>query len=172
MRKHMQIVFQDPYGALSPRLPVSDIISEGLSIHEPDLSPTARADRVRGILADVELDPDIASRYPHEFSGGQRQRIAIARALVLNPEFIILDEPTSALDRSVQAQIIDLLRRLQAERGLTYLFISHDLKVVRALAHRVLVMQNGVAVELGETQQIFQSPNSPYTKALIEAAFD
>jgi microcin C transport system ATP-binding protein len=127
---------------------------------------------VRGILEDVELNPDIAGRYPHEFSGGQRQRIAIARALVLNPEFIILDEPTSALDRSVQAQIIDLLRRLQAERGLTYLFISHDLKVVRALAHRVLVMQNGEAVEVGPTQQIFEAPASPYTKTLIKAAFD
>ncbi|MGB1117250.1 MAG: ABC transporter ATP-binding protein [Parvibaculales bacterium] len=172
MRKHMQIVFQDPYGALSPRLPVADIIGEGLAIHEPDLTNAERTARVRDILKDVELDPDIAGRYPHEFSGGQRQRIAIARALVLNPEFIILDEPTSALDRSVQAQIIELLRRLQAERGLTYLFISHDLKVVRALAHRVLVMQNGVAVELGATQQIFEAPASPYTKTLIEAAFD
>ncbi len=172
MRRHMQIVFQDPYGALSPRLPVADIIGEGLSIHEPDLAPAARMARVRGILQDVELDPDIASRYPHEFSGGQRQRIAIARALILNPEFIVLDEPTSALDRSVQAQIIDLLRRLQAERGLSYLFISHDLKVVRALAHRVLVMHNGVAIELGPTQQIFEAPKSGYTKSLIEAAFD
>ena len=171
MRKHMQIVFQDPYGALSPRLPVADIIGEGLAIHEPELTSAVRMARVRDILEDVELDPDIAGRYPHEFSGGQRQRIAIARALVLNPEFIILDEPTSALDRSVQAQIIELLRRLQAERGLTYLFISHDLKVVRALAHRVLVMQNGVAVELGPTQQIFEAPASPYTKTLIEAAF-
>ena len=171
MRKHMQIVFQDPYGALSPRLPVADIIGEGLAIHEPELTSAERIGRVRDILEDVELDPDIAGRYPHEFSGGQRQRIAIARALVLNPEFIILDEPTSALDRSVQAQIIELLRRLQAERGLTYLFISHDLKVVRALAHRVLVMQNGVAVELGPTQQIFEAPASPYTKTLIEAAF-
>ena len=172
MRKHMQIVFQDPYGALSPRLPVADIIGEGLAIHEPELTNAARHARVRDILKDVELDPDIAGRYPHEFSGGQRQRIAIARALVLNPEFIILDEPTSALDRSVQAQLIELLRRLQAERGLTYLFISHDLKVVRALAHRVLVMHNGVAVELGTTQQIFEAPASPYTKTLIEAAFD
>ncbi|MEC8545306.1 MAG: ATP-binding cassette domain-containing protein, partial [Pseudomonadota bacterium] len=171
MRKHMQIVFQDPYGALSPRLPVADIVGEGLAIHEPELTSAVRMARVRDILEDVELDPDIAGRYPHEFSGGQRQRIAIARALVLNPEFIILDEPTSALDRSVQAQIIELLRRLQAERGLTYLFISHDLKVVRALAHRVLVMQNGVAVELGPTQQIFEAPASPYTKTLIEAAF-
>ncbi|MEE3120072.1 MAG: ABC transporter ATP-binding protein [Pseudomonadota bacterium] len=171
MRKHMQIVFQDPYGALSPRLPVADIIGEGLAIHEPELTSAVRIGRVRDILEDVELDPDIAGRYPHEFSGGQRQRIAIARALVLNPEFIILDEPTSALDRSVQAQIIELLRRLQTERGLTYLFISHDLKVVRALAHRVLVMQNGVAVELGPTQQIFEAPASPYTKTLIEAAF-
>ena len=172
MRKRMQIVFQDPYGALSPRLPVGDIIGEGLSIHEPDLTGAAYTARVRGILEDVELNPDITGRYPHEFSGGQRQRIAIARALVLSPEFIILDEPTSALDRSVQAQIIDLLRRLQAERGLTYLFISHDLKVVRALAHRVLVMQNGEAVEVGPTQQIFEAPASPYTKTLIEAAFD
>ena len=171
MRKHMQIVFQDPYGALSPRLPVADIIGEGLAIHEPELTSALRIARVRDILEDVELDPNIAGRYPHEFSGGQRQRIAIARALVLNPEFIILDEPTSALDRSVQAQIIELLRRLQAERGLTYLFISHDLKVVRALAHRVLVMQNGVAVEVGPTQQIFEAPASPYTKTLIEAAF-
>ena len=171
MRKHMQIVFQDPYGALSPRLLVADIIGEGLVIHEPELTSAVRMARVRDILEDVELDPDIAERYPHEFSGGQRQRIAIARALVLNPEFIILDEPTSALDRSVQAHIIELLRRLQAERGLTYLFISHDLKVVRALAHRVLVMQNGVAVELGPTQQIFEAPASPYTKTLIEAAF-
>ena len=171
MRKHMQIVFQDPYGALSPRLPVADIIGEGLAIHEPEMTSAVRIARVRDILEDVELDPDIAGRYPHEFSGGQRQRIAIARALVLNPEFIILDEPTSALDRSVQAQIIELLRRLQAERGLTYLFISHDLKVVRALAHHVLVMQNGVAVELGPTQQIFEAPASPYTKTLIEAAF-
>ena len=172
MRKHMQIVFQDPYGALSPRLPVADIIGEGLAIHEPELTSAARMARVRDILKDVELDPEIAGRYPHEFSGGQRQRIAIARALVLNPEFIILDEPTSALDRSVQAQIIELLRRLQAERGLTYLFISHDLKVVRALAHRVLVMQSGGAVELGATQQIFETPTSPYTKTLIEAAFN
>jgi microcin C transport system ATP-binding protein len=172
MRQQMQIVFQDPYGALSPRMSVGDIIAEGLALHEPQLSRAERQLRVRDILQEVELEPDTANRYPHEFSGGQRQRIAIARALILQPRFIVLDEPTSALDRSVQAQIIDMLRRLQVEKGLTYLFISHDLKVVRALAHRVMVMQHGHCVEYGPTAEIFDQPQNPYTRQLIEAALD
>ncbi len=172
LRRQMQIVFQDPYGALSPRLSVGEIIAEGLRLHEPELSAAERLQKVRDILRDVELDPDTANRYPHEFSGGQRQRIAIARALILQPRFIVLDEPTSALDRSVQAQIIDMLRRLQVEKGLTYLFISHDLKVVRALAHQVMVMQNGKCVEYGPTAEIFDRPQNPYTRQLIEAALD
>lgn len=172
MRQQMQIVFQDPYGALSPRMSVGDIIAEGLALHEPQLSRAERQLRVRDILQEVELEPDTANRYPHEFSGGQRQRIAIARALILQPRFIVLDEPSSALDRSVQAQIIDMLRRLQVEKGLTYLFISHDLKVVRALAHRVMVMQHGHCVEYGPTAEIFDQPQNPYTRQLIEAALD
>ena len=172
LRRQMQIVFQDPYGALSPRLSVSEIIAEGLRLHEPELTAAERLQRVRDILREVELDPDTANRYPHEFSGGQRQRIAIARALILQPRFIVLDEPTSALDRSVQAQIIDMLRRLQVEKGLTYLFISHDLKVVRALAHQVMVMQHGKCVEYGPTAEIFDAPQNPYTRQLIEAALD
>ncbi len=172
MRQEMQIVFQDPYGALSPRMSVGDIIAEGLGLHEPHLSRAERELRVHDILQEVELDPDTANRYPHEFSGGQRQRIAIARALILQPRFIVLDEPTSALDRSVQAQIIDMLRRLQVEKGLTYLFISHDLKVVRALAHRVMVMQHGHCVEYGPTADIFDQPQNPYTRQLIDSALD
>jgi microcin C transport system ATP-binding protein len=172
LRRQMQIVFQDPYGALSPRLSVSEIIAEGLRLHEPELTAAERLQRVRDILREVELDPDTANRYPHEFSGGQRQRIAIARALILQPRFIVLDEPTSALDRSVQAQIIDMLRRLQVEKGLTYLFISHDLKVVRALAHQVMVIQHGKCVEYGPTAEIFDAPQNPYTRQLIEAALD
>ncbi len=172
LRRQMQIVFQDPYGALSPRLSVGEIIAEGLRLHEPQLSAAERLQRVRDILREVELNPDTANRYPHEFSGGQRQRIAIARALILQPRFIVLDEPTSALDRSVQAQIIDMLRRLQVEKGLTYLFISHDLRVVRALAHQVMVMQYGKCVEYGPTAEIFDAPQNPYTRQLIEAALD
>jgi microcin C transport system ATP-binding protein len=172
LRKNMQIVFQDPYGALSPRMAVGEIIAEGLKLHRPELSPAEIAKRVRDILVEVELDPDTAARYPHEFSGGQRQRIAIARALILEPEFLVLDEPTSALDRSVQAQIIDMLRRLQKQKGLTYLFISHDLKVVRALSHQVMVMQNGVCVESGTAAQIFDAPRETYTKNLLAAALD
>ena len=158
LRKDMQIVFQDPFGALSPRMSVGDIITEGLKLHEPHLSAADMAARRDAMMREVELEPSLATRYPHEFSGGQRQRIAIARALILQPQFIVLDEPTSALDRSVQAQIIDLLRRLQAEKELTYLFISHDLKVVRALAHRVLVMQDGHCIEEGATEDIFTTP--------------
>jgi len=172
LRKHMQIVFQDPFGALSPRMSVGDIITEGLKLHEPQLNREAVAARLADIMREVELDPEMAARYPHEFSGGQRQRIAIARALILEPQFIVLDEPTSALDRSVQAHIIALLRRLQAEKGLTYLFISHDLKVVRALSHRVMVMQNGVCVEEGAAEQIFTAPRETYTQELLAAALD
>ena len=172
LRKHMQIVFQDPFGALSPRMSVGDIITEGLRLHEPHLTGDEQTARLATIMREVELEPDMATRYPHEFSGGQRQRIAIARALILEPQFIVLDEPTSALDRSVQAQIIALLRRLQAEKGLTYLFISHDLKVVRALSHRVMVMQNGVCVEEGAAEQIFTAPRETYTQELLAAALD
>ena len=172
MRRHLQIVFQDPFGSLSPRMPVNEIIAEGLKLHEPDLLPDARARRVGDILREVELDPAIANRYPHEFSGGQRQRIAIARALILQPKILVLDEPTSALDRPVQAQIIDLLRRLQNEKGLTYLFISHDLKVVRALAHHIMVMKDGKCVETGPTESIFTRPRNLYTHELLQAALD
>ncbi len=171
LRADMQIVFQDPYGSLSPRLTVGDIIGEGLSVHAPKLKPAARAAQVAAALAEVGLPTDIIGRYPHEFSGGQRQRIAIARAMVLQPRFVVLDEPTSALDRSVQGQIVALLRRLQLDRGLGYLFISHDLTVVRALAHRVVVMRRGRVVEQGPADQVFGAPTETYTKALMAAAF-
>jgi microcin C transport system ATP-binding protein len=171
MRKAMQIVFQDPYGSLSPRMSVADIVAEGLSIQEPGLKEEAARARVARALHDVGLDPAAMDRYPHEFSGGQRQRIAIARAMALDPDFVVLDEPTSALDMSVQAQIVDLLRALQAKRGLAYLFISHDLKVVRALASHVLVMRNGVIVEEGPARDLFAAPKEDYTRALFNAAF-
>jgi microcin C transport system ATP-binding protein len=150
---------------------VSEIIQEGLAIHEPRLSSDQREERVIAALGEVGLDPSTRHRYPHEFSGGQRQRIAIARAMVLKPKFVMLDEPTSALDMSVQAQVVDLLRDLQARYGLAYLFISHDLKVVRALANEVIVMRNGQVVEQGPAEQIFERPRTDYTKALISAAF-
>ena len=172
LRRHMQIVFQDPFGALSPRMSVADIVTEGLRLHEPQMSGEDIDKAMADIMREVELEPEMAGRYPHEFSGGQRQRIAIARALILQPQFIVLDEPTSALDRSVQAQIIALLRRLQKEKGLTYLFISHDLKVVRALSHRVMVMQDGHCVEEGAAETIFTAPQQAYTKALLAAALD
>ena len=172
LRKEMQIVFQDPYGSLSPRLSVSQIIEEGLQILSPELTYEQRRERVRQSLKEVGLDPESLDRYPHEFSGGQRQRIAIARATVLEPKFIMLDEPTSALDQSVQAQIVDLLRELQAKRSLGYLFISHDLKVVRALCNEVIVMRNGKVVETGTAEEIFAAPKEDYTKALLAAAFD
>ena len=172
LRKEMQIVFQDPYGSLSPRLSVSQIIEEGLQILSPELTYEQRRERVRQSLKEVGLDPESLDRYPHEFSGGQRQRIAIARATVLEPKFIMLDEPTSALDQSVQAQIVDLLRELQKKRGLGYLFISHDLKVVRALCNEVIVMRNGKVVETGTAEAIFAAPKEDYTKALLAAAFD
>jgi microcin C transport system ATP-binding protein len=171
-RRAMQVVFQDPYGSLSPRLSVAGIVEEGLLVQDKGLSYEERRAVVATALSDVGLDPAAMDRYPHEFSGGQRQRIAIARAMVLNPSFVVLDEPTSALDMSVQAQIVDLLRDLQDKRGLAYLFISHDLKVVRALSHRVLVMQNGKVVEQGEGEAIFAAPQTEYTKALFAAAFN
>ncbi|MET0597751.1 MAG: ABC transporter ATP-binding protein [Mesorhizobium sp.] len=171
LRRALQIVFQDPYGSLSPRMSVSEIVEEGLLIHEPQLSVAERDRRVVAAMNEVGLDPDTRHRYPHEFSGGQRQRIAIARAMVLNPRFVMLDEPTSALDMSVQAQVVDLLRDLQAKHNLAYLFISHDLKVVRALANEVVVMRNGKVVEHGTSEEIFERPRSEYTRALISAAF-
>jgi len=172
LRARMQIVFQDPYGSLSPRLPVGDIVAEGLRVHEPNLSRSERDWRVAAQLEEVGLPPDSAERYPHEFSGGQRQRIAIARAMILKPRLVVLDEPTSALDMSVQAQIVTLLRDLQRNHGLAYLFISHDLKVVRALAHRVIVLREGRIVEEGVAESIFAHPREAYTQALMAAAFD
>ncbi|MBK8176478.1 MAG: ABC transporter ATP-binding protein [Rhodospirillales bacterium] len=171
LRRRMQIVFQDPYGSLSPRLTVGEIIGEGLAIHKLG-SSAERHGRIEDALREVGLDPEVQHRYPHEFSGGQRQRVAIARALVLKPDFIVLDEPTSALDMSVQAQIVELLRRLQQTHGLAYLFISHDLKVIRALAHDVLVMRRGRIVEAGPAERIFAAPKDDYTRTLIAAAFD
>jgi len=171
-RRNMQIVFQDPYGSLSPRMSVSDIVEEGLWVHHPKLSVDAREQRVVQALTDVGLDPDTRFRYPHEFSGGQRQRIAVARAIVLEPTFIMLDEPTSALDMLIQSQIVDLLRALQKRRDLTYLFISHDLRVVAALASRVVVMRAGKIVEEGPAEELFKNPKTPYTRALFAAAFN
>jgi len=172
LRREMQIVFQDPYGSLSPRLSIGQIIGEGLIIQQPELSFDERRGRVAHALEEVGLEADVQDRYPHEFSGGQRQRIAIARAMVLEPKFVMLDEPTSALDMSVQAQIVDLLRDLQRNHKLAYLFISHDLKVVRALANDVIVMRNGKVVEQGTAAQIFSRPKTDYTKALMAAAFE
>ena len=172
LRKDMQVVFQDPFGSLSPRLSILQIVEEGLIIQQPSLNAAARRERVAQALNEVGLDPGNMDRYPHEFSGGQRQRIAIARALALEPKFIMLDEPTSALDMSVQAQVVDLLRALQVKHNLSYLFISHDLKVVRALANEVIVMRDGVVVERGVTSDIFNNPRQPYTKALLAAALN
>jgi microcin C transport system ATP-binding protein len=172
LRKEMQVVFQDPYGSLSPRLSVGQIIEEGLLIQSPGMDPDERRERVGAALKEVGLKPDAQDRYPHEFSGGQRQRIAIARAMVLEPKFVLLDEPTSALDMSVQAQIVDLLRDLQKKHDLAYLFISHDLKVVRALSNYVVVLKNGKVVEEGPADEVFADPKAAYTKALLAAAFD
>lgn len=171
-RRDLQIVFQDPYGSLSPRMSIGQIIEEGLAIQNPSLSRAERNERVVNALKEVGLDASFAHRYPHEFSGGQRQRIAIARALVLEPKFLILDEPTSALDVSVQAQIVDLLRDLQRRHKLAYLFISHDLKVVRALANSIIVLRHGKVVEQGTARSVFSKPKTDYTKALLAAAFD
>jgi microcin C transport system ATP-binding protein len=166
----MQVVFQDPSGSLSPRLSVGQIIEEGLLVHAIGGTRDERDARIVAVLEEVDLDPDTRFRYPHEFSGGQRQRIAIARALVLEPRFVVLDEPTSALDVSVQAQIVDLLRRLQARYRIAYLFISHDLAVVRAMSHSVMVMRDGKVVETGPAERIFRAPQHEYTQALLEAA--
>jgi microcin C transport system ATP-binding protein len=171
LRRDMQIVFQDPYGSLSPRMSVAEIVAEGLTVQRPELSLDERREIVARALAETGLDPATMDRYPHEFSGGQRQRIAIARAIVLEPKFVVLDEPTSALDMTVQAQIIDLLRDLQRRRGLAYLFISHDLRVVKALAAHLIVMRHGKVVEEGPAEDVFAQPRDPYTRALFAAAF-
>jgi peptide/nickel transport system ATP-binding protein len=172
LRSRMQIVFQDPFASLNPRMSVRQIIEEGLIVNGIGTGAKDRLARVQQALRDAGMPDTILNRFPHEFSGGQRQRLAIARAIALEPEFILLDEPTSALDLSVQAQIIDLLRQLQHDRGLSYLFISHDLKVVRALCHRVIVMQNGKIVEQGPVQDVLERPTTEYTKRLVRAAFE
>ncbi|MEM0936837.1 MAG: ABC transporter ATP-binding protein [Pseudomonadota bacterium] len=171
LRRDMQIVFQDPYGSLSPRMTVEQIVAEGLGVHGVEDGRDTR-ELVGEMLAEVGLDPALMDRYPHEFSGGQRQRIAIARAMILRPRLVVLDEPTSALDMTVQVQIVDLLRDLQARYGLAYLFISHDLRVVRAMSHKVLVMRHGDIIEAGLTEQVFDNPRSDYTRQLIGAAFN
>lgn len=172
IRADMQIVFQDPYGALSPRMTVGAIVAEGLRVHDRNSTAASRDERVVAALEEVGLDPATRFRYPHEFSGGQRQRVAIARAMVLEPRFVVLDEPTSALDMSVQAQVVDLLRELQRRHGLSYLFISHDLKVVRALANDLIIMRNGKIVEAGPAKAVFANPQSGYTRELMAAAFE
>jgi len=172
LRREMQVVFQDPFSSLSPRLSVAQIVEEGLKVHGLAENAAERRRLIETALTEVGLDAGVAERYPHEFSGGQRQRIAIARALVLKPRFVVLDEPTSALDMSVQVQIVELLRELQRRHGLAYLFISHDLRVVRALAHEILVMKDGRIVEAGSAERVMTAPEHPYTRALMAAAFD
>ena len=171
LRKHFQVVFQDPFGSLNPRMTIGQIIEEGLGVHYPALTSGERVDKVSAILQEVGLPVTSRDRYPHEFSGGQRQRVAIARALVLDPKVLILDEPTSALDRSVQHQVLELLKDLQRKHGLSYVFISHDLKVIRAICHRVMVMKDGEVVEQGPCDDLFTQPRHPYTQALLQAAF-
>ncbi|MDH6230119.1 oligopeptide transport system ATP-binding protein [Mesorhizobium soli] len=172
LRRELQLVFQDPFGSLSPRMTIGQVITEGLLVHEPSLSSRERDQRAVEALREVGLDPNMRNRYPHEFSGGQRQRIAIARAMILKPKLVVLDEPTSALDRSVQKQIVELLRQLQVEHDLSYLFISHDLAVVRAMADYIIVMKQGKIVEEGQTDEIFDNPREAYTQALMSAAID
>ena len=172
LRREMQVVFQDPFGSLSPRLSIAQIVGEGLEVHAMGDGPEGREALIIEALEEVGLDPETRHRYPHEFSGGQRQRIAIARAIVLKPRFIVLDEPTSALDMSVQAQIVDLLREIQTHHNIAYLFISHDLRVVRAMSDEIIVMRDGKVVEQGPARDIIESPKEPYTRALMAAAFD
>ena len=172
LRDKMQIVFQDPFASLSPKMTIRQIVGEGLPIHRPELTRAQREEAVAAIIEEVGLSTAVLDRYPHEFSGGQRQRIAIARAMILRPDLVVLDEPTSALDMSVQGQIVELLRDLQAKHNLTYLFISHDLKVVRTLAHDLLVMRGGKVVEQGPAEEIFENPQSDYTRELLMAAFE
>jgi microcin C transport system ATP-binding protein len=175
MRRHMQVVFQDPFASLSPRMTIEQIVGEGLEVHEPELPAQQRQARIVAVLAEVGLSEsaglaNLLGRYPHEFSGGQRQRIAIARAVILNPDVLVLDEPTSALDVSVQKQVLRLLAELQARRGISYVFISHDLAVMRAMAHRLLVMKDGEIIEQGEALALLASPQHPYTRTLLQAA--
>jgi microcin C transport system ATP-binding protein len=173
LRRRLQVVFQDPYSSLSPRMTVGDIVSEGLRVHHPQLSASQTHERVLQVLAEVGLTeaefPGLLTRYPHEFSGGQRQRLAIARALVVEPEVLVLDEPTSALDVSIQKQVLELLQDLQKNRGLSYVLITHDLAVVRAMAHQVMVLHQGRCVEQGPLEEVLQHPKDAYTKALIQA---
>ena len=171
IRRDLGVVFQDPFGSLSPRMTVGEIISEGLLVHEPTLTREERDARAVSALTEVQLDPAARNRYPHEFSGGQRQRIAIARAMILHPKLMLLDEPTSSLDRTVQKAVVELLRDLQQRHGLTYLFISHDLAVVRAMADRIIVMKEGRIVEQGPTEELTQHPQTDYTRELMAAAF-
>jgi ABC-type microcin C transport system duplicated ATPase subunit YejF len=169
LKKHVQIVFQDPYGSLSPRMTIGEIVGEGLGVHFK-LTSNERDQRIDKVLSDVGIESSAKNKYPHEFSGGQRQRVAIARSLIMNPAFMILDEPTSALDRSIQIQVIDLLKDIQNEYGLTYLFISHDLKVIRSMSDFIFVMKNGMIVESGLSHQVFDNPKEEYTKKLLSAA--
>ena len=169
-RKNIQIVFQDPFGSLSPRMTVEQIVSEGLEVHENGHHKNY-IDRIINVLKEVGIDPKMRNRYPHEFSGGQRQRIAIARSLILKPNFLILDEPTSSLDRSVQSQVLNLLRALQNKYNMTYLFISHDLKVIKAICHDIIVMKDGLVLETGTTKKILNNPKHEYTRSLLKAAF-
>ena len=170
-RRQMQPVFQDPYGSLNPRMSVEQIITEGLRVHYPEIKTAERQERAAAMLDSVGLSPDMLARFPHEFSGGQRQRIAIARAMMTEPKLVILDEPTSALDVSVQAQILSMLRKFQQEKDIAYLFISHDLRVIRAISHRVMVLKQGEVVETNSTQALFADPQAEYTKRLLKAAY-